>query len=187
MAPGRGRSAYYLSGAVRQIDDGVFAALEAPGGRIILSRLESEVVSGRWPVTYPAGEAFDAFDDNLWKQTLWTTAGEFAAGTAINIALSYPDLAAPWQSPYFSNDQRLIQNGVTLLGAGTSALAGVVAGGTVTGLVPTAIVVTTTTGVIVYSTWEYGIKPAVSWIAPKFGLRDPYQVYRELAPLGGGD
>ena len=186
MAPGRGRSAYYLSGAVRQIEEGVFESLEAPGSRIALSRLESKVVSGRWPVRYPAGEAFDAFDDNLWKQALRTTAGEFAAGTAINIALSSPELVAPWQNPYFSNEQRLIQNGITLLGAGTSALAGVIVGGTVTGFVPTVIVVTTA-GVIVYSTWEYGIKPAVSWIAPKVGLRDPYRVYRELAPLGGGN
>lgn len=188
MGPGRGRSAYYLSGAVRQIDEGVFESLEAPGSRIALSRLESEVVSGRWPVTYPAGEAFDAFDDNLWKQTLRTTAGEFAAGTAINISLSYPELVAPWQSPYFNTGQRLVQNAVTISGAAVSAGAGLWVSGlaTTAGLGgPVTVILVTGTGVIVYVTWENIVKPGVSWFAVNvLQAPDPYQGIRNLKPVG---
>ena len=172
MAPGRGRSAYYLSGAVRQIEEGVFESLEAPGSRIALSRLESKVVSGRWPVTYPAEEAFDAFDDNLWKQALRTTAGEFAAGTAINIALSYPELVAPWQNPYLNTGQRVVQNTVTASGA--AGLGG-----------PVTFVLVTGTGVIVYVTWENVVKPGISWFAVNvLQAPDPYQGIRNLKPVG---
>ena len=189
MAPGRGCSAYYLSGAVRQIEEGVFESLEAPGSRIALSRLESKVVSGRWPVTYPAGEAFDAFDDNLWKQALRTTAGEFATGTAINIALSSPELVAPWENPYFSNEQRVIQNAVTVGNAIASAGASVWVSSiaTTAGLGgPVLFSLVMGTGIIVYITVEYGAKPVISWITVNLFERvDPYQINRNLKPLGG--
>ncbi len=51
---------------------------------------------------------------------------------------------------------------------------------------PVTFVVVTASGVAVFVAWEGLIKPGVSWVFPKVGLRDPYQEYRNLKPLGGG-
>jgi hypothetical protein len=110
------------------VDDG-FELIGASGQIIDLAQLESKVTSPRWAVRYPAGQAFEAFDDNIGKQFFRTTAGEFIGGTLINVALSSLEFAAPWRNPYLSNEQRAIQNIVTVSGA--AVLVGSLAGASI--------------------------------------------------------
>lgn len=166
------------------MDDG-FELIGASGQVIDLAHLESEVTSPRWAVRYPAGQAFEALDDNILKQLLRTGVGEWSAGFVINLALSSQDFVSIWENPYFNENQKLVQTGITSLGAGVSSLAGMIAGGMVTGTLPTFVVVAAT-GVAVYWSWENIVKPAVSWITVNiFERTDPYQINRSLSPLTG--
>ena len=103
--------------------------------------------------------------------------------------MAAPDLVAPWQNPYFNNEQRIAQNFVTFGGvlAGTATGVWVTDAAIAAGLGgPVTFVVVTVSGVAVFVAWEGIIKPRVSWVFPKVGLRDPYQEYHNLKELGGG-
>jgi len=186
LPPGRGNSAFYYTGLVKSAGNRTYQTL-ATDQLINLAHLEAQVASKRWPVRYPGGEAFEALDDNVTKQFLRTGSGEFLAGFGINLLLAGPDLAAPWQNPYFSRGQRLAQNAVTVSGAAASAGAAVWVGNlaVASGIGgPGTFVLVTGTGVVVWVGWEYVVKPTVSWIAVASGLPDPYTEYRSLKPLG---
>jgi hypothetical protein len=186
LAPGRGRSAFYFTGLVRPAGNRTFRVL-ASGQTIDLKHLEAQVVSERWPVRYPQGQAFDALDDNLFKQVLRTRGGEFAANLGANLLLSFSDLTDPWQNPYFNGGQRLTQNFVTISGAAVSAGATVWVGSLAASASlggPVTAILVTGTGIVVWAGWEYVVEPTVSWVFVSLGRRDPYQQFRNLQPLG---
>lgn len=178
------RNHYYISGLVKPLDDTTFEVIES-GATISLTNLRSY---GK--VVFPDGQPFSAIDDNILKQTLRLKGGEFAAGLAINLTLSYFDFAATWQDPYFSTGQKTVQTLVTIGGAAASSGASVAVGGwaAATGLGgPVTFVVLTGTGVIVYVSWEHAVKPIVSWAFTSLGRPDPYLKYRHLQPFSGGE
>jgi hypothetical protein len=185
--PGRGRSALYTSELVKSGGGRTYTAVNS--GRIInLNQLEAQVGGNRWPVTYPHGQAYQVLNDNNLKQFLRSRGGQFTTGLAINVALSFPDLAAPWQDPYLNKQQRWVQNAVTVGGAGASAAAaiGVSKVAAAAGLGgPVTFALVTSTGIAVWVVWEYAAKPTVSWIATSLGRPDPYQGHRNLQPIGG--
>jgi hypothetical protein len=186
LAPGRGKSAFYFTGLVRPAGNRTFRVL-ASGQTIDLKHLEAQVISKRWPVRYPQGQAFDALDDNLLKQVIRTTRGEIAASLGSDLLLAWPELAATWQNPYFNKEQQVVQSLITISGVGASAGATVWVGSLAASASlggPITFVLVTGTGIVVWAGWEYGVKPAVSWIAVNlFERRDPYQETRLLQPL----
>jgi YD repeat-containing protein len=126
--------------------------------------------------------------DNAFKRLL-RSSGEATPGLLLDLALAGPELLAPWQNPYFNTEQRFVQNVATLGGvaAGTGVGAWVGSAATTAGLGgPATFAVVTVSGVVVFATWEGIIKPAVSWTFTSFGRPDPYQEYRNLKPLVGG-
>ena len=120
---------------------------------------------------------------------------EFAGGLLIELAFAIPELGEPWTNPYFSTGQRLTQNAVTGAGIITSSVvgAGVAVGvkaiwiGVFAVDPPAGVVlgVGIAAGVAVNATWEYVVKPTVSWFFVNvFQRPDPYSEIRNLRPLG---
>ena len=185
--PGRGYSTLYAS---RRVVAGIgrsYRVLDADE-IIDLGVLEAAERSPRWGVRYPLGEPFSALDDTGLKRLLRSPGGEFAANFLLNLVLAAPDLVAPWQDPYFNTEQRIVQNIATIGGAGASAgVAMWVGSAAVTAGLggPITFVLVTGSGIVVFVVWEGIVKPTVSWAAPVIGLRDPYEKYRNLQPLGG--
>jgi RHS repeat-associated protein len=193
FSPGRGRSALFFSNeAVTPISGRRAYRTVWSGQAIDLNVIEanvSQVHPVQWGVGYPQGGPLQSLDDTALKQWLRSRWGEFLSNWAIELVFAAPELIEPWQDPYFTTEQRLTQNAVTV--GGTLVSAGV--GTWVTGWLiaagasnPVIFVAGVGTGVIVFVVWEYGVKPAVSQVAVWTGSRDPYQRYYNLRPLGGG-
>jgi hypothetical protein len=186
--PGRGYSALYTSRRVAPGSGQTYRVL-GTDEVIDLDILKSSTRSTRWPVRYPLDEPFFSLNATGLKRLLRSPGGEFGVNFALNLALAIPDLVAPWQDPYFNTEQRVVQNLVTTGGVlagtgigiwvGNAALAAGLGG-------PVTFVIVTGSGIIVFVTWEGLVKPTVSWVATTLGRRDPYQKYRNLKPLGGG-
>jgi hypothetical protein len=179
---GRGRSAIYESEIVQQLSDRKYR-VNAGDHVIDLARLEAEG-SKRWPLSYPNGAAFSALNDNAIKRWLRNEiAAEFATGLVVELVFALPELVGPWDNPYFTPEQRLVQNVVTVGGIFTSAGAGAVVGAAIGG--PLGFVVGVGVGVGVSAIMDYWIKPGVSLILTSRGFTDPYQQQRRLAILSG--
>jgi hypothetical protein len=181
--PGRGYSALYAS---RRVVPGSGQTYRVLGTDevIDLDILKSSERSKRWLVRYPWGEPFLALDDTGLKRLLRSPGGEFGANFALNLALAYPELRAPWEDPYFNTSQKVIQNAVTT--AGVLAVTGAgwwVAGAAASLGVPVVFVAVVATGVIVTIAWNALIPPIVSSAFRAVGRPDPYQRVRNLAPL----
>ncbi len=173
------RQGWYISEAIQPVGDDVLGVV-GRSERIALSRLRS--IRGLemqldWPITAKAGK---------WLRGL---GGGFLAGSVAELALSLPDFVEPWRNPYFNNTQRVAQKFVTFGGALAGTGVGIWVGNAAAMASlggPVTFVAVTASGVVVFVAWEGLIKPGVSWVFPKVGLRDPYQEYRNLKPLGGG-
>ncbi|MEA3396500.1 MAG: hypothetical protein U9R05_03465, partial [Chloroflexota bacterium] len=102
-APGRGRSAWYIS---RGVTPGARRTYRVLGTDevIDLDVLEAAVRSRRWPVRYPLDEPFAALDDAAFKRWLRSPRGEFWSGFAIEMAFAVPELTEPWGNPYFNTE-----------------------------------------------------------------------------------
>jgi hypothetical protein len=189
--PGRGYSALYASRRAVPDSGQTYRVLDT-NEAIDLDILKSAERREQWRVRYPRGEHFFPLNDTGLKRLLRSTGGEFGVNFALNLALAIPEMAAPWQNPYFNTEQRVVQNIVTVGGAGAAAgvatwisfaLAGAELGAWGG---PVTFVVGTAGGVVVFVVWEGVVKPTVSWVATTLERRDPYQEYRYLKPLGGG-
>jgi hypothetical protein len=102
----------------------------------------------------------------------------------LNMALAIPEMAAPWQDPYFTTGQRVTQNAVTAAGvlAGTY-LAIKVGAATLPLGGPVSFVIVTGTGIVFVVAWNAIVPPVVSEIYEAFGRPDPYHRQRQLQPL----
>jgi hypothetical protein len=169
------RQGWYISKAVQPVSDDVFS-VAGRSEQIALSRLRSIRgldVQLDWSPSAKAGK---------WLRGL---GGELLAASIVELALAYPDLAEPWGNPYFSNEQRWVQNSVTGVGAFTSVgLSAWLIAATEASVLP-GIGIGIGVGVAVYGVFEYGVKPLVSWTwVNVFQAREPYKEYRNLKPLG---
>jgi hypothetical protein len=177
-----GRNTRFESQWVRRAEGRTFQVV-ATDKTISLDVLEAKATKG-WPVKYPNDKAFIPLNDTGLKRFLRSAEGEFGANFVLNMALAIPEMAAPWQNPYFNTEQRVTQNVISTgsvlvgtilaikVGAATAPLGG-----------PVSFVIVTGTGVVFVVAWNAVIPPVVSGIAKSFGLTDPYHRERRLQPL----
>jgi RHS repeat-associated protein len=190
-SPGRGRSALVFSSEAVVPMPGRRAYRTVWSGRVIdLDVIEanvSQVHPVQWGVGYPAGGPLQSLDDTALKQWLRSGWGEFLSNWAIELVFAAPELIEPWQDPYFTTEQQLTQNAVTVGGTLVSAGAGTLVTGWLVAAGaggPVIFVAGVATGVIVFVGWEYGAKPVVSWMFVTAGRQDPYERHYNLQPLG---
>jgi hypothetical protein len=186
--PGRGYSALYAS---RRVVPGSGQTYRVLGTDevIDLDILKSSERSIRWMVRYALDEPFFSLNDTGLKRVLRSPGGEFGVNFALNLVLAIPELAEPWQDSYFNTEQRVVQNVVTLGGVAAGTGVAIWVGNIVTAASlggPVTFVLVTASGIAVWVVWQGIAKPAVSWIYTSLGRYDPYEVYRNLKPLGGG-
>lgn len=185
---GRGKSAEYVSGLVREIGEDVFEVAEGSNaGRVInLAQLRA-LGSARWGASYGTNGPFNVTEHGysttpgygVFKPFWRNVARDAAWGAAIGLAIETPFFVnGVLGDPYLTPQQKGLQGGITFAGilgsAGASAWAGAAFGG-----IPGAVA-----GIVAGLGYEYFLLPVL--IRPaiyQFTGVDPYDRTRELKPL----
>jgi hypothetical protein len=183
---GRGKSAEYISGLVRETGEDVFKVAEGPNtGRIINLWEMRAQQSNRWLVKYgPEGPfevtGYSSTVERVFLSTFWR---DFGWNAGIAIAVETPFFVGNvLNDPYLTSQQKIYQGVITLGGIGTVAGVGAGVGaafGAAYGNLPGAVA-----GFLAGLGYEYALVPLI--IRPLiYQLRgvDPYDRTRRLAPL----